>query len=143
MKGAGDVRATGSGAMSKERARTGGVGQRVGARWEAQAEETFMDLRGWRELHPQATLQEIEQELDRRLEQLRARMLADLAVASKAADLQRAPAERPCCPECGVPLQDQGVHRRTLVTMGNQAVDLRRDYGTCPHCGSGLFPPGR
>jgi hypothetical protein len=129
--------------MVKRGARAGGAGLGVGEGWEAQAGETFMDLRGWREVHPQATLQEIEQELDRRLEQLRARMLADLAMASTAADLQRAPAERPCCPACGVPLQDQGVHRRTLRTMGNQAVALQRDYGTCPQCGGGLFPPGR
>jgi hypothetical protein len=119
------------------------TGKQIGQRWEAQAEEAFLDLRGWRELHPRATLREIEQELDRRLEQLRAGMLADLALASAAADVQQEPGARPCCPDCGEPLQDQGVHRRTLLTMGHQAVELRRDYGTCPRCGSGLFPPGR
>jgi ribosomal protein S27AE len=116
----------------------------VGPEWEAQAAEAFTDLRGWRELHPHATLREIEQELDRRWEQLRAKVLADLALASTAADLQQeAGGARACCPDCGAVLQDQGVHARTLLTMGNQAVDLRRDYGTCPRCGSGLFPPGR
>jgi hypothetical protein len=121
-----------------------GQRRRVGAQWEAQAGAAFLDLRGWRELHPRATLKEIEQELDRRLEQLRARMLADLALASTAADLQQGEGQaRPCCPDCGLPLQDQGVHARTLLTMGNQAVELRRDYGTCPRCGSGVFPPGR
>ena len=119
-------------------------GQRVGPQWEAQAEEAFTDLRGWRAMHPRATLREIEQELDRRWEQLRARVLADLALASRAADLQQeADGARACCPDCGAPLQDQGEHPRTLLTLGNQAVELRRDYGTCPRCGSGLFPPGR
>jgi len=95
-------------------------------------------------VHPRATLREIEQELDRRWEQLRAKVLADLALASVAADLQQGErTARPTCPDCGEPLQDQGTHRRTLLTLGNQAVELRRDYGTCPHCGSGLFPPGR
>jgi ribosomal protein S27AE len=115
--------------------------RRVGPGWAAQAEEAFLGLRGWRELHPRATLAEIEVELDRRLEQMRARMLADLALASAAADLEGA-AERACCPDCGVALRDEGVHERTLLTLGNQGVTLRRDYGTCPRCGSGLFPPG-
>jgi hypothetical protein len=129
--------------MGKQGQRRRRAGTRVGPQWEAQAAETFMDLRGWRALHPTATLQAIEQELDRRWEQLRARVLADLALASQAADLQREPAARPCCPDCGLPLQDEGSHPRTLLTLGNQAVALRRDYGTCPRCGSGLFPPGR
>jgi hypothetical protein len=120
-----------------------GQRKRVGSQWEASAEDAFMGLRGWRDAHPRATLQEIEQELDRRLEQMRARMLADLALASAAADLQQEERERPCCPDCEEPLRDQGTHPRTLLTLGNQAVELRRDYGTCPHCGSGLFPPGR
>lgn len=120
-----------------------GVGGRVGPGWEAQAAEAFLDLRGWREMHPRATLKEIEQELDRRFERLRAKVLADLALASTAADLQRDRAERPTCPDCGEPLRDEGEHPRTLLTLGNQAVELRRDYGRCPRCGSGLFPPGR
>jgi ribosomal protein S27AE len=118
----------------------------VGRHWEAQAQEAFLDLREWRALHPQATLAEIERELDRRLEVLRARLLADLALASQAADLQGregAPAQRARCPRCGTPLHDGGVHQRTLVTLGNHKVALVRDYGTCPGCGSGLFPPGR
>ena len=123
------------------RAATGGKQGKMGGRWEAQAEEAFLDLREWRAVHPQATLAAIEQELDRRLEALRARMLADMALASRAADLQAG--ERAVCPSCGTPLQDGGLHQRTLVTMGNQKVELVRDYGTCPGCGSGLFPPGR
>jgi hypothetical protein len=118
-----------------------GARRGVGSGWAAEAAEAFLDLRGWRELHPRATLAEIERELDRRLERMRARMLADLALASAAADLERG-TERACCPDCGVPLRDEGAHERTLVTLGNQAVRLLRDYGTCPQCGSGLFPPG-
>ena len=125
------------------RGKRGASERRLGPEWEAQAGEAFTDLRGWRGLHPRATLQEIEQELDRRWERLRAKVLADLALASTAADLQREPAARPRCPDCGEPLRDQGTHPRTLRTLGNQAVELRRDYGTCPRCGSGLFPPGR
>ena len=116
-------------------------GQRLGRQWEAQAGEALLDLREWRAVHPQATLAAIEAELDRRLEALRARMLAAMALASRAADLQSA--ERAVCPSCGTALHDGGLHQRTLVTMGNQQVELVRDYGTCPGCGSGVFPPGR
>lgn len=113
----------------------------IGPQWEAQAQTAFLDLGEWRGLHPSASLAEIEQELDRRWEAMRARMLADLALASRATTLQGE--ERAACPACGTPLQDAGVHRRTLVTLGNQSLDLLRDYGTCPQCGSGVFPPGR
>lgn len=118
----------------------------VGGEWEEQAQEAFLDLRAWRALHPQATLAAIEQELDRRLEGLRARMVADRALASQAADLQgtaATSAARARCPSCGTPLHDGGVQQRTLVTLGNHQVELARDYGTCPGCGGGLFPPGR
>jgi hypothetical protein len=121
--------------------RRAGGEQQIGRRWEAQAGEAFLDLREWRAVHPKATLAAIEAELDRRLEALRARMLADMALASRAADLQSE--ERAVCPTCGTGLHDGGLHQRTLVTMGNQKVELVRDYGTCPGCGGGLFPPGR
>src|SRR5579859_145093 len=101
--------------MSRQRSGQRTAGQRVGPQWEAQAAEAFTDLRGWRELHPRASLREIEQELDRRWEQLRAKVLADLALASTAADLQQeADGARPTCPACGAVLQDQGSHPRTL-----------------------------
>src|SRR5581483_6903835 len=86
----------------RQRQQAGRTG--VGSQWEEQAQAAFLDLRAWRALHPQATLAAIEQELDRRLERLRARMVADLAVASQAADLQRTAAssgERAHCPACG------------------------------------------
>ncbi len=45
----------------------GRAGQRaVGTRWEGSAQELFVGLREWRELHPRASLAEIEAELDRR-----------------------------------------------------------------------------
>jgi uncharacterized protein with PIN domain len=98
-------------------------------------------MRDWRARYPQASLVEIEAELDRRLHQLRALMLTDLALASGAAVLGAG--ERPVCPACGGPLHDEGSRERTIVTMGNEPVRLKRDYATCARCGSGLSPPGR
>ncbi len=117
------------------------AGQRVvGERWESGAQETFLGLREWQALHPRASLQEIETELDRQLERLRAQLLQDLALASAARTLSGG--ERPVCPECGGALHDAGEHSRTLWTVGQQAVRLDRHDGTCPACGSRVFPPG-
>ena len=93
-----------------------------------------------RAAHPTATLAELEAELDRRWLRLRAQMLADLALVSRAADLA---GERPACPDCGGRLVAAGDRARTLITLGDEAVTLRRAYATCTGCGGRLFPPGR
>lgn len=122
--------------------RAAGTAPRVlGERWEGGMQELFLGLREWRATHPQATLAEIERELDRRLARVRAQIMTDLALASTAADLQSgAPS---VCPECGGRLHDEGQQARTLVTLGDEPVTLERDYATCVHCGYRLFPPGR
>ena len=98
----------------------------------------------WRAAHPKATLSEIEAALDERLDRLRARLLADLALASAAADVQEATAgERPRCERCGEALQARGQGERGLVTQGGAEVRLRRTYAACPTCEDGSFPPGR
>jgi DNA-directed RNA polymerase subunit RPC12/RpoP len=113
----------------------------IGARWEGQAQDLFGGLREWRATHPTATFAEIEAEVDRQWAHVRGLMLADLALASQAADLQAS--RQTVCPDCGGPLQDAGAHARTLITWGNVPVTLERDYATCPACGSRVFPPGR
>ena len=97
----------------------------------------------WRAAHPKATFSEIEAALDERLNRVRARVLADLALASRAADLQGASAEeRPRCARCGTVLQARGQSERGVVTQGGAEVRLVRSYATCPRCGDGSFPPG-
>lgn len=114
----------------------------VGVRWEGSAQELFLGLREWRDLHPRAPLAEIEAELDRRLGRVRAQMLADLALASRATEVGGTePAERPRCRECGGELVSEGRRVRTLQTVNDQAVTLERDYATCTACGSRIFPP--
>jgi YgiT-type zinc finger domain-containing protein len=114
----------------------------VGAEWEGKAQELFVGLREWRELHPRASLAEIEAELDRQLSRMRARMLADLALASRAAEVGRVgPAERPRCGACGGKLVSEGTRRRTLQTVNDQTVTLERDYASCTACGGRFFPP--
>ena len=113
-------------------------------RWAGDAEAVWSGTADWRAAHPKATFSELEAALDERLNQVRARVLADLAMASPAADLQAVTnAERPRCDRCGRMLQARGVSDRTLLTQGGAEVRLRRTYATCPQCGDGSFPPGR
>src|SRR5439155_22745877 len=77
------------GALS--RARNGrGVGRAMGGleeaegAWRREAEAVLSGLKGWRLGHPRATFRELEAAVDERLNRLRARWLADLALVSRA-----------------------------------------------------------
>lgn len=113
-------------------------------RWSEDAGSVWVGLADWRAAHPKATFREIEAELDARLNQMRARVLADLALASAATGLQAASrAERPRCATCRTVLRARGASDRTLLTQGGAEVRLERSYATCPQCGDGSFPLGR
>lgn len=110
--------------------------------WHRLTEEIMTGMREWRTDHPKATLREMEDELDARWTRVRARMLEDMAVASAAADWAGTPTrEHPLCPDCSRPLHLRGTEPRTLQTHGGHVLTLARRYGTCPVCGTGLFPP--
>lgn len=112
-------------------------------RWRVLSEEVLTGMQDWRAAHPRATFAEIEAEVESHLGRLRARLLEEVALASRAADLTAVPAaERPPCPACGQPLQPRGQHPRTVTVRGDQPVQLHRSYATCSACGTGLFPPG-
>jgi hypothetical protein len=112
-------------------------------RWAGDAESVWAGMAEWRAAHPKATFREIEAALDERLSQVRARVLADLALASAAAGVAgESPEERPRCARCGAVLQARGASDRTLLTHGGAEVRLRRTYAACPTCGDGSFPPG-
>ena len=112
-------------------------------RWRELIEEVLSGMKEWRLQHPRATLNEIEAALDERLARLRARMLEDAALASAAADWDSVSgAAAPVCAQCGKPLQARGSHPRQVQTYGGQSLRLQREYGVCPVCQTGLFPPG-
>jgi len=111
--------------------------------WQQLTEEVITGIKEWRLAHPKATFKEIETALDERLAKVRARMLQDVALASRAADLRVRPeGEREGCPRCGHPLEHQGEETRSLTTHYNQSIELSRSYALCPICGTRLFPPG-
>lgn len=111
--------------------------------WQQVSEEVLSGMKEWRLAHPKATMREIEQAVEERVNRLRARLLEDVALASEARDWAQEPEqERPRCPVCQTPLHSRGKRARRLQTTGGLDITLSRSYGTCPECGTGLFPPG-
>ena len=107
------------------------------------AQEVLLEMRSWREKHPTATLQEIEEEVDRRIARWRAGLVEGIAMASAAVEVGSRAADEPTrCPTCGGVLQARGKQVRQLTTSGEQTVRLERSYGYCPTCQVGFFPPG-
>ena len=116
--------------------------EELDARWHELSEAVISGMKEWRIQHPQATFQEIETALDERWARLRARMLEDAALASRAADLSAASElERPTCPQCGTPMEPRGPQRRERLTNQDQTLELKRSYAVCPQCQRGFFPP--
>jgi hypothetical protein len=91
------------------------------------------DLDAWHGAHPQATLSELEEALDARLDVVRAELLIDLAATTSSSTT---------CSTCGQALIRRRQHARTLTTQGGADLTLERAYLTCPTCGDGLSPPG-
>lgn len=98
-------------------------------------------MKEWRIQHPQATFREVEAALDERLARLRARMLEDALLVSRAADWEAESGANPVCPQCGTLLDRRGKATRELTTQHDQVLRLERRYAICPKCQTGLFPP--
>ena len=110
--------------------------------WHQLSNQILTDIKAWRRAHPKATLREIEEEVHSRLSRLEAQVIQDAAQESEHRAWSRAaPSERPSCPVCGTPLNTRGQQTRHLQAAGGQTISLTRSYGTCPTCGTGLFPP--
>jgi hypothetical protein len=117
--------------------------ERFEERWQQETAEILTGMKDWRVQHPTATFRQIEAALDERLAGMRARMLQELALASRAADQSgQPPGGRARCPACGARLEPRGRHGRTVVTDRGKEVRLERDYAVCRSCGTGVFPPG-
>jgi hypothetical protein len=117
--------------------------QEVESSWQRLAEEVLLGVKEWRLQHPKATLKEIEEAVDAGWARARARIVQDLALASEATEVSSDPeGGGPKCPQCSHSLESRGQHTRSLTTSYNQSISLKRSYGVCPACGTGLFPPG-
>jgi hypothetical protein len=113
---------------------------KLAQKWQEQSIELITGMAKWRMQRAKATMREIEAELDRRLERVRAKMLEEAVLMSEAREWEEKEGA-PVCPECGVVLEGKAKGRRSLQTHGNMEIKLERQYGVCPSVGK-AFPPG-
>ncbi len=112
-------------------------------RWRELSEQVLSEMQQWRAAHPRATRAAIEAEAEARVVRRRARLVADMALASAARDwTERGAGARPGGTAGGHPLPARGLDTRRRTVPGEQAIALTRRSGSCPACGTGLFPPG-
>jgi len=108
--------------------------------WSGMSKDILEGVEQWREEHSRATMREIEEEVDKRLSVLRAKMISDTANASERAQWETAQGVQ--CPDCGAKLVKKGKKKRILLTRDGREIELDREYAVCPACGQGIFPPG-
>lgn len=106
--------------------------------WQRVSGEILSGMREWAAQHSRATLAEIERETMKRMAQLQARIMEDVA---RALGTEVEEGEAMTCPECGAKAHSRGEEEKRLQAQGGQEVVLRRGYAVCPKCGSGFFPP--
>ena len=105
-------------------------------------EESMLKVKEWRLEHPKATFKEIEEAMDRIWARARAQLLQDVALASEARTVEHdREGGGARCPGCGGLLGNRGEKTRGLSTHHDQRVELKRGYGYCPGCGTGVFSP--
>src|SRR5258708_16806029 len=110
-------------------------------RWNKLAQEVLSGMRDWRVQHATATFAEIEEELDTWMARMRAGLLEDLAMGSRAALVGGSqPKERPRCPTCGGELHERRKPVRNLTTHGEQKIPLTRSYWNAPRRSLAFVP---
>jgi hypothetical protein len=111
----------------------------------SEAREEFIDratdlwesFNGWYRAHPEATFDEIEEELG---QQRRGFLGEFLELNLRQGDLG-ATVEAPNCPKCGKPMQFKGYVSKTVHGRDIDAK-IPRAYYHCPICKVGVSPPG-
>lgn len=106
-------------------------------RWQAQAEEMYDELTEWREQHPEASFDEIANQVTHRRQALMGELVSQLAVQHGSGE----EVEGLICEECGQEMRYKGTQGRGVQHLEGEAK-LKRAYYHCPHCGRGIFPPG-
>jgi DNA repair exonuclease SbcCD ATPase subunit len=107
------------------------------AELQAKANELIQHLLDWTDETDKPNLTQMEDEILALREEMSRSMLESILSAQEATQ----PAEGGTCPTCGQPLRYKG-RRSAQVESRIGAADLERGYYYCPHCQSGIFPPG-
>jgi YgiT-type zinc finger domain-containing protein len=104
------------------------------------SEEIVSGMAEWRQKNLQASFSEIERETMKRMGQLQARMMQEIAMESAVKDWEGE--NGPKCAECGKKMKKSSEQERRLQAQGGHEIVLKRTYAICPKCGAGIFPPG-
>lgn len=106
------------------------------------SDHILAEMNAWNASHPKATFLQIEEKARELVSQLEAQLIQESALERERDDWsKREESERPRCPDCQMPLLSRGKHVRHLQATAGRDIQLERTYGTCPHCGTGFFPP--
>ena len=92
-------------------------------------------LRAWRRAHPEASFDEIAEQVSRERQVLMGDLLAELAATPESVPLD------PRCPHCGGAVQNKGRKSRQVLHREGE-LRLEREYSYCPACRQGFFPSG-
>ena len=101
------------------------------------AEAMYERMVEWREKHPEASFDEIAEQVGYERRQLMSQLLEGLATQHAAA-VEALEVE---CPACAGKSEGKGQQTRH-VSHREGEVSLRRGYRYCRTCGRGFFPPG-
>lgn len=94
-------------------------------------------LVAWRAGHPEASFDEIAEEVRKQREVLMGQLLAELAGQHGVGEVL----VEGKCPQCGGVLHYKGEKPRTVLHPEGQPK-LERGYHHCDQCGHGFFPSG-
>ena len=101
------------------------------------AEAAIEEILEWDTTHPESDFAEIENLMLKIRKQLGERM----TVALLEAQANHRPVPGPCCKTCGREMHYKGDKELGFGSLVGD-IEIARGYYYCPHCASGLFPPG-
>lgn len=102
------------------------------------AQGMYERMVAWRRAHPDASFDEIAEEVGRERRGLMGQLLAELAAQNQLA-VEALSTE---CPQCRGQTEGKGKKGRGISHLEGE-TKLERGYRYCGKCGSGFFPPGR
>lgn len=101
------------------------------------AERAWDDFNAWYKEHPEATFDEMEEELGKHRRGL---LGSFVELTLRQGELGAMP-EVPICEKCGKPMEFKGYPKKRVHGL-ELDVQIPRAYYYCPTCQVGFFPPG-
>jgi RNase P subunit RPR2 len=106
------------------------------------SKEIIGDMDNWQKDNLGATFLEIEEKSRELVSKLEVALVEKVALEREEESWKDAKeGGRPTCPNCQVPLISRGKRLRNLQGARGREIKLKRTYGICPNCETGLFPP--